>query len=158
MPVEGTGKPVGFAARTPTTHGRSTPNSVRLAGPPQRVLAVPHGRVNAPERVLWSGRRFRSIERGTVRASTTARAVCPRVYSSSPAGRRPARNRITGSSSKSPSSASPVRDQAITPTLICASRSAVRRAACSDLHATDGSARRRVPRPARNDCTMKSVS
>src|ERR1700674_686641 len=34
------------------------------------------------------------------------------AYSSSSAGMRPARNRTTGSSSKSPSSASPVRDQA----------------------------------------------
>jgi hypothetical protein len=75
-------------------------------------------------------------------------------YSSSSAGMRPARNSTTGCSSKSPSSASPVRDQAITPTLVCARRSAARRAACSDLHATAGSVRRRVPRPARNDCTM----
>jgi hypothetical protein len=76
------------------------------------------------------------------------------AYSSSSAGMRPARKKTTGSSSKSPSSASPVRDHAITPTLLCARRSAVRRAAGSDLHATGGSARRRVPRPARNDCTM----
>jgi hypothetical protein len=68
------------------------------------------------------------------------------AYSSSSAGMRPARKKTTGSSSKSPSSASPVRDHAITPTLLCARRSAVRRAASSDLHATDGSARRRVPR------------
>jgi hypothetical protein len=76
------------------------------------------------------------------------------AYSSSSAGMRPARKKMTGSSSKSPSSASPVRDRAITPTLLCARRSAVRRAVTSDLHATDGSARRRVPRPARNDCTV----
>jgi transcriptional regulator with XRE-family HTH domain len=84
------------------------------------------------------------------------------AYSSSSAGMRPARKKTTGSS-KSPSSASPVRDHAITPTLLCARRSAVRRAASSDLHATDGSARRRVPRPARKrlhdvDCFPSQVT
>jgi hypothetical protein len=82
----------------------------------------------------------------------------PANYSSSPGGTRPDRKRMTGSSSKSPSSASPVRDQAMTPTRVSASRSAVRQAVCADLHATAGSARRRVPRPARNDWTMNSVS
>jgi hypothetical protein len=88
--------------------------------------------------------------------SNSARSPCD--YSSNSAGTRPDRKRTTGTSSKSPSSASPVRDHAITPTLVSASRSAVRQAVCADLHATAGSGRRRVPRPARNDCTMNSVS
>jgi hypothetical protein len=54
------------------------------------------------------------------------------AYSSSSAGMRPARKKTTGSSSKSPSSASPVRDHAITPTLLCARRAAVWRAVSSD--------------------------
>ena len=93
-----------------------------------------------------------------LQARLEALKLGPCNYSPNSGGTRPDRKRITGSSSKSPSSASPVRDQAITPTLVSASRVAVRQAVCADLHATAGSGRRRVPRPARNDWTMNSVS
>ena len=116
---------------------------------------------NHASRPSMVGPRQRSLAQypsGLARPPACRRVAKPEAYSSIPAGSRPARNKIMGASSKSPSSASPVRDHAITPSFVNASRSAVRQAVCADLQATAGSARRRVPRPTRNDCTMNCVS
>jgi len=78
--------------------------------------------------------------------------------SSNMAGNCPALKSIVGWSSNSPSSASPDVEKATTPSLVADRRSAMRRAASSDLHGTAWSAFRLLPRPALKLWTTKTVS